>query len=86
MLQGCLCKVSFLTQLYSGIICLKECFPLTYNLHDFKSIIYRHLLLTLVPSKGFPAYFNLFVLLFLVTHMELQEKKYKRLKHTMKDI
>ena len=81
MLQGCLCKVAFLTQLYSGIICLKECFPLTYNLHDFKSIIYRHLLLTLVP-----VYFNLFVLLFLVTHMELQEKKHKRLKHTMKDI
>ena len=30
--------VFFLTQLDSGILCLQECFPLTYDLNDFKGL------------------------------------------------
>ena len=38
--------VSFLAQLNSGILCLLECFPLTYDLKGFiKSRINRHVLL-----------------------------------------
>ena len=43
-----------------------ECFPLTYNLNDFKSRVNRHLLTGLFVWR-FPVSFNLFGLLFLVT-------------------
>ena len=36
--------VSFLAQLNFGILCLLECFPMTYDLKGFKSRISRHLL------------------------------------------
>ena len=60
--------VSFLTQLGSGYLSI-ECFPLTYNLNDFKcriniAVDCRFFL------KRFPGCFkafNLFVALFLVT-------------------
>ena len=42
-----------------------ECFPLTYNLNDFKAKINRHLYL-LVLSKKISCILNHFVLLFLV--------------------
>ena len=43
----------------------KECFPLTYDLGDFKSRINRHLYRFFLSK--FPVGFNLFVLLFLLT-------------------
>ena len=36
--------VSFLSNLDSGILCLSNAFPLTYDLRGFKSRINRHLL------------------------------------------
>ena len=44
----------------------RECFPLTYYLHGFKSRINRHLNCRFFLNR-FPVCFNLFVLLFLVT-------------------
>ena len=44
-----------------------ECFLLTYNLNGFKSRISRHLLNCRFFQKRFPVFFNLFVILFLVT-------------------
>ena len=58
--------VAFLAQLDSGTL-LIECFPLTYDLNGFKVRINRHQLTVGFFQKRFPVYFNLFVLLFLVT-------------------
>ena len=44
-----------------------RCFPLTYNLNDFKSRINRHLINCRFLLKKFPVCFNLFLLFFLVT-------------------
>ena len=43
MSRGISETISFLAQLGSGILSI-ECFPLTYDLNDFKSRVNRHLL------------------------------------------
>ena len=44
-----------------------EFFPLTYDLNGFKSRINRHLLTVRFFLNRFPVYFNLFILIYLVT-------------------
>ena len=43
MSRGISETISFLAQLGSGILSI-ECFPLTYDLNEFKSRVNRHLL------------------------------------------
>ena len=66
MLEQCLCQQFFSRTAGLWNSLPTECFPLTYDLSDFKSRINRHLL-TVSSFNRFPVSCNLFVLLFLVT-------------------